>query len=220
MQVFDGLVLQYGTVIAHQIWDKAAARYSRPKVKGRPKGSRTRDHQFDLSDAHRIVQAIANDPGNAGLSRWQVLNRAAAVLDANQQQELSNKITAKHPLHQTDTTTGHVLPDLKLQVSSFEQWEISLPKLSPTQRKARQKRISAIQRQLERLQASIDQERAIALQSYDQSIAAIEKDEVLSPRTKSLFQQRRSNILAASPPLPQTGDSSRGKRKKRSAENF
>ncbi len=72
-QMFDGLVMQYGTLIAHRIWNEAAARHPRAKAKGRPKGSRTRDHWLDQRDASRVLHAIANDPENVGLSRWQVL---------------------------------------------------------------------------------------------------------------------------------------------------
>jgi len=97
---------------------------------------------------------------------------------------------------------------------TFEQWVASLPKPTAKETKARQRRISAIRRTLERLQADIDEKRTYALRSYDEIEASIEEDEIPSPRAKAQMSQWRSNALATWPPLPQEGGSARGKGKK------
>jgi len=217
-QMFDGLVMQYGTLIAHRIWKEAAARYPRAKAKGRPKGSRTRDHWFDPRDANRTLHAIANDPGNAGLSRWQVFNRAAAVLDAGHQQEQRAKAEAKRRPLQALAVAGCKPQRPISPAPTFEQWVAALPKPTAKEIKARQRRISTIRRTLERLQADIDTKRTVALRTYDEIEAATQDDEIPSPRAKAQLSQWRSNALAAWPPLPQEGGSARVNAKKRAVE--
>lgn len=217
-RMFDRLVVRYGTVIAHRIWDQAAARYSRPKAKGRPKGSRTRDHWLNEIDAHRTLHAVANDPANAGLTRWQVFDRAATALDAGNQQDTRNKADAMRRSLQADPVIGCSAQALESHTPTFEQWAASQPRLSPKQRKDQKRRISAIRRLLERLQADIDIQRRMISQWYDKSEASIEEDEILSPRAKSLKAQTRSNALAALPPLPQEGGSPRGNGTKRAGK--
>ena len=217
-QMFDGLVMQYGTVIAHRIWKKTAARHSRAKAKGRPKGSRNRDHWLNPIDAHRMLHAIANDPENAGLSRWQVFNRAAAVLDADHQQEQRAEAEAKRRPLQAQAAVGCKLQRPVSPAPTLEQWMASLPKPTAKETKARQRRVKTIQRTLERLQADIDKKRTVALQTYDEIEAATQEDDIYSPRDKAQVPQWRSNVLTAWPPLPQEGGSARGNAKKRAVK--
>lgn len=213
-EVFDGLVMQYGTLIAHRIWKEAAARHSRAMAKGRPKGSRNRHHWLDPKDAYRTLHAIANYPGTAGLSRWQVFNRAAAVLDASYQQEQRVKVEAKRRPSQAHPTNGCEPHRPVPPAPTLEQWVASLPKPTAKETKARQRRINTIQRALERLQADIDKKRTTALRTYDEIEASTQENEIPSPHAKAQLSQWRSNALAAWPPLPQEGGSVRGDTKK------
>ena len=226
-RMFDRLVVQYGIVTAHRIWNEAAARHSRPKAKGRPQGSRTRDHWLNPTDAHRTLHAIANDPENADLTRWQVFNLTATVLDAGHQQGLPTEANTKCSsllagvvVDSAGTIVDFKLEVFKAQSPTFEQWKKSQPKLNSKQCAERKKRIGAIRRLLERIQDKIDKQHKIVAQLHDDFQLPIEGDEVLPPSVKLLMAQMRNNALKALPLLPQESGSAHKNRKKGDVKKF
>lgn len=210
--LFATLVKQYGLDRANQFWTDAAATHMPVKKRGRPQGSRTRTNWLTSAAAHHALRVVADDPKNAGLTRWQVFYRAAKMLDDGHQLQRRTNAEDTHAAPSLSSAIGSNPQSFETGGSHHTQTQQLPQKLNSKESVAKKQRLTAIHLYLERLQATDDQHRTKALNSINEMEAFYQDDEITSKYAAANAAGERLMVLAAWPPLPQSGGRVLGRR--------
>lgn len=192
---YADLLQCYGSREAKDIWDHVAAKFHRGR--GRPRGSRSRAKTQNDHDAIRVLHAVAFDPANFSLSSWQVFRRTAEIL---------------YVMRNADSAAGAAIrgvsvgeaPAHNFRPPSFDDWIATRPNLTAKQKAARRAFVETVHRQLERLQAEIDADRALQLSYLNQLEAQNTSDDL--ELVRPYLSKQRDQIRQAFPELPQSSN--------------